>query len=62
MTRKESDMDRISDEWLAAEIRYLEGCNSENYSTYISALVELRERRKADKQAEIDYYSNETHT
>ena len=41
-------MDRISDEWLAAEIRYLEGCNSENYSTYISALVELRERRKAE--------------
>ena len=43
-------MDRITDEWLAAEIRYLEGCNSENYSTYISALVELRERREAENK------------
>jgi len=46
-------MDRISDEWLDSEIDYMSKVNQADESTcydrYISALVELRERRKADK-------------
>ena len=47
-------MDRISDEWLDSEIDYMSKVNQADESTcydrYISALVELRERRA--KEAE----------
>jgi hypothetical protein len=59
-------MDRISDEQLDVLIGFAaddvaEAPGPVNHVRWL-ALVELRERRADEKQAEIDYYSNEAHS
>jgi hypothetical protein len=62
-------MDRISDadlSWLRGHISALKVSaypeTAKTYADVINVIDELRERREAEKQAEIDYYSNETHS